>query len=117
MPLWKRISPHHQLNDPGAYHGQGKKDNIILQVIVWHLIQFSNTEAKKYERRKLRSVEKLPFRPTNRNLSSKGFKELQHLHKHIYYIEIWNTGPMLNDKEIHGESANINHKYLYSFLQ
>jgi hypothetical protein len=40
------------------------------------------------ERGKLSSVEKLPFRTTNRNLSPKGFKELQYLHKQLHYIEI-----------------------------
>lgn len=100
MPLWKQIFPHHQLNDPGAYHDQGKTDNIILQVIVWHLTQFGKyKKAENMERGTLSSVEKLPFRTTNRNLSSKGFKELQYLHKQLHYIEIWNMCPMLDDKD------------------
>jgi hypothetical protein len=38
--------------------------------------------------RKIEQCGKLPFRTTNRNLSSEGFKELQYLHKQIHYIEI-----------------------------
>jgi hypothetical protein len=44
--LWKQKLHHRQLNAPGAYHDQGKKDNIILQVNVWHEIQFEIFKTK-----------------------------------------------------------------------
>jgi hypothetical protein len=45
--LWKQKLHHRQLNAPGAYHGQGKKDSIILQVNVWHEIQFETFKTKE----------------------------------------------------------------------